>query len=80
MPLVGLKSDNRRVRMEQDAKRMLLEYNRETKRLDDLYRCAVKQCGICLLYTSCAALSILTYYMPFSSLFSLIFRVLRFPD
>ena len=32
--------------MEQDAKRMLLEYNRETKRLDDLYRCAVKQCGI----------------------------------
>ena len=32
--------------MEQDAKRMLLEYNRETKRLDDLYRCAAKQCGI----------------------------------
>ena len=32
--------------MERDAKRMLLEYNRETKRLDDLYRCAAKQCGI----------------------------------
>ena len=32
--------------MEQDAKRMLLEYNKETKRLDDLYRCAAKQCGI----------------------------------
>ena len=32
--------------MEQDAKQMLLEYNRETKRLDDLYRCAAKQCGI----------------------------------
>ena len=31
---------------EEDAKRMLLEYNRETKRLDDLYRCAAKQCGI----------------------------------
>ena len=46
MPLIGLKSDNRRARMEQDAKRMLLEYNRETKRLDDLYRCAAKQCGI----------------------------------
>ena len=27
-------------------KRMLLEYNKETKRLDDLYRCAAKQCGI----------------------------------
>ena len=46
MPLVGLKSDDRRARMEQDAKRMLLEYNKETKRLDDLYRCAAKQCGI----------------------------------
>lgn len=46
MPLVGLKSDNRRARMERDAKRMLLEYNKETKRLDDLYRCAAKQCGI----------------------------------
>ena len=32
--------------MERDAKRMLLEYNKETKRLDDLYRCAAKQCGI----------------------------------
>ena len=51
--------------MERDAKRMLLEYNKETKRLDDLYRCAAKQCGIsecafwilytCLLYTSDAA-------------------------
>ena len=30
--------------MERDAKRMLLEYNKETKRLDDLYRCAAKQC------------------------------------
>ena len=30
----------------EDAKRMLLEYNKETKRLDDLYRCAAKQCGI----------------------------------
>ena len=29
--------------MERDAKRMLLEYNKETKRLDDLYRCAAKQ-------------------------------------
>ena len=29
-----------------DEKRMLLEYNKETKRLDDLYRCAAKQCGI----------------------------------
>ena len=40
MPLIGLKSDNRRARMEQDAKRMLLEYNRETKRLDFLFRFA----------------------------------------
>ena len=24
----------------------VLEYNKETKRLDDLYRCAAKQCGI----------------------------------
>ena len=32
--------------MERDAKRMLLEYNKETKRFDDLYRCAAKQCGI----------------------------------
>ena len=32
--------------MEQGAKKMLLEYNKETKRLDDLYRCAAKQCGI----------------------------------
>ena len=31
--------------MERDAKRMLLEYNKETTRLDDLYRCAAKQCG-----------------------------------
>ena len=46
MHLVGLKSDDRRARMERDAKRMLLEYNKETKRLDDLYRCAAKQCGI----------------------------------
>ena len=32
--------------MEQGAKRMLLEYNKEMKRLDDLYRSAAKRCGI----------------------------------
>ena len=31
--------------MEREAKRMLLEYNKETKRLDDLYRCADEQRG-----------------------------------
>ena len=45
MPPIGLKSDDRRARMERDAKRMLLEYNKETKRLDDLYRCADEQRG-----------------------------------
>ena len=42
--------------MERDAKRMLLEYNKETKRLDDLYRCAAKQCGI----SECAFWSLYT--------------------
>ena len=32
--------------MEQNAWQMLLAYNKEVKKLDDLYRCAAKRCGI----------------------------------
>ena len=48
--------------MERDAKRMLLEYNKETKRLDDLYRCAAKQCGI----SECA------FWMVFTSIYGVV--------
>ena len=48
--------------MERDAKQMLLEYNKETKRLDDLYRCAAKQCGI----SECA------FWMVFTSIYGVV--------
>ena len=48
--------------MERDPKRMLLEYNKETKRLDDLYRCAAKQCGI----SECA------FWMVFTSIYGVV--------